>query len=66
VSDVDAAAGVLRGDDGGLTDAERALAGWARLVARNPNGIGPADVRVLRDAVTYGRPIVDLDAQVSR
>jgi hypothetical protein len=106
-SDVDTAAGVLRGDDGGLTDAERALAGWARLVARDPNGTGPADVQVLRDAgfddgqvfaitalvalrvafstvndalgarpdaayrstlpqalldaVTYGRPIVDLD-----
>jgi hypothetical protein len=32
-SDVDTAAGVLQGDDGGLTDAERTLAGWARLVA---------------------------------
>jgi alkylhydroperoxidase family enzyme len=50
VSDVDVAAGVLRGTDAGLTAAERALAGWARAVARDPNGTGRADVQALRDA----------------
>lgn len=44
------AASVLRGDDEGLTDGERAMAEWARKVARDPNGTGEADVRALRDA----------------
>ena len=34
VSDPELAAGVLRGDDDGLTEQERALASWARMVAR--------------------------------
>jgi alkylhydroperoxidase family enzyme len=46
----DVAAAVLRGDDAALDPAERALAGWARRVARDPNGTGPDDVRALRDA----------------
>ncbi|MFB4280499.1 carboxymuconolactone decarboxylase family protein [Nonomuraea sp. MTCD27] len=45
-----AASGVLRGDDDGLTPGERAMAVWARKVARDPNGTGPADVQELRDA----------------
>ncbi|MEU6715149.1 hypothetical protein ABZ897_27100 [Nonomuraea sp. NPDC046802] len=49
-ADARTAAGVLRGDDDGLTPAERALAHWARKVARDPNGIGQADVRALREA----------------
>jgi uncharacterized peroxidase-related enzyme len=49
-SDVDIAAGVLRGTDTGLTAAERALARWARAVARDPNGTGEPDVQALRDA----------------
>jgi uncharacterized peroxidase-related enzyme len=49
-SDEDVAAGVLRGTDDGLTDQEKALASWARKVARDPNGTTPADVQVLRDA----------------
>ncbi|GAA4571754.1 carboxymuconolactone decarboxylase family protein [Planotetraspora kaengkrachanensis] len=44
------AAGVLRGDDDGLTGVERALAGWARKVARDPNHTGERDVQALRDA----------------
>ncbi|GAA1313791.1 hypothetical protein Psi02_64870 [Planotetraspora silvatica] len=44
------AAAVLRGDDDALTAAERALAGWARKVARDPNHTGEADVQELRDA----------------
>jgi uncharacterized peroxidase-related enzyme len=49
-SDDALAAAVLSGSDAGLTDQERALAGWARKVARNPNGTTPADVQALRDA----------------
>lgn len=48
-SDADTAASVLRGGDDGLTDPERAMAGWARAVARDPNGTVRADVQVLRD-----------------
>ncbi len=44
------AAGVLREVDDRLDDAERALARWARQVARNPNGAADADVQRLRDA----------------
>jgi alkylhydroperoxidase family enzyme len=49
-SDARTAAGVLRGDDSGLTDPERAMARWARQVARDPNGTTEADVQALRDA----------------
>ena len=44
------AAGVLNGSDAGLTDQEKAMAGWARKVARDPNATTPADVQALRDA----------------
>lgn len=44
------ASAVLRGDDVGLNDSERALAGWARKVTRDPNHTSPADVQELRDA----------------
>ncbi len=44
------AAAVLRGDDAGLDDTERALAAWARRVARDPNGVTATDVQALRDA----------------
>ncbi len=50
VSDPDVAAGVIRGGDEGLTDEERALASWARKVARNPNGTTQDDVASLRSA----------------
>ncbi len=43
------AAAVLRGADDGLDPRERALAQWARAVARDPNAIEPRDVQVLRD-----------------
>jgi SAM-dependent methyltransferase/alkylhydroperoxidase family enzyme len=46
----DLAGGVLRGDDGQLDPAERALARWARSVARDPNGITAADLEPLRQA----------------
>jgi uncharacterized peroxidase-related enzyme len=44
------AAGILRGDDSGLTAPERAMAAWARRLARDPNGTSAADVAELRQA----------------
>jgi uncharacterized peroxidase-related enzyme len=49
-SDAQTAAAVLRGDDDGLNTDERAMAGWARRVARDPNATNEADVQALRDA----------------
>ena len=51
-SDGEVAASVLRGEDQGLDERERALARWARAVARDPNGTTPAHVETLR-AVGY-------------
>lgn len=44
------AAGILRGDDDGLTAPERAMAVWARRIARGPNCTSAADVAALREA----------------
>ena len=44
----DVAAGVLRGDDESLDDTERALARWARQLARDPNSTTADDVEMLR------------------
>jgi uncharacterized peroxidase-related enzyme len=49
-SEAAVAAGVLDGSDAGLTDQEKAMAAWARQVARDPNATTPADVQALRDA----------------
>jgi uncharacterized peroxidase-related enzyme len=49
-SDAAIAAGVLNGSDAGLTGQEKAMAAWARKVARNPNATTPADVQALREA----------------
>jgi len=49
-SDATLAAGVLTGGDTGLTDQEKAMAEWARKVARDPNATTPADVEALRAA----------------
>jgi alkylhydroperoxidase family enzyme len=49
-TDAQTASGVLRGDDEGLTASERAMARWARKVARDPNHTSAADVQELRDA----------------
>jgi uncharacterized peroxidase-related enzyme len=46
----DVAEGVLRGDDAPLDDRERALARWARQLARDPNATTAADAQALRDA----------------
>jgi uncharacterized peroxidase-related enzyme len=48
-SDPAVAVGVLNGTDAELTDQEKAIAGWARQVARDPNATTPADVQALRD-----------------
>ena len=44
------AAGGLNASDGGLTDQEKAMAGWARKVARDPNATTPSDIQALRDS----------------
>jgi uncharacterized peroxidase-related enzyme len=49
-SDAALAAGVLNGIDDGLTDQEKAMAAWARKVARDPNATTPADIQALRDS----------------
>jgi uncharacterized peroxidase-related enzyme len=49
-SDSALAAAVLNGSDAGLTNQEKAMAGWARKVARDPNATTPADVQALRDS----------------
>jgi uncharacterized peroxidase-related enzyme len=46
----DVVASVLNGSDAALTGQEKALAAWARKVARDPNATTPADIQVLRDA----------------
>jgi uncharacterized peroxidase-related enzyme len=48
-SDPQTAAHVLRGVDDGLTASERAMAAWARKVARDANGTRTADVQQLRE-----------------
>lgn len=50
VADAGTSAAVLRGDDDGLTLAERAMAAWARKVVRGPNETTVDDVQALRDA----------------
>jgi uncharacterized peroxidase-related enzyme len=49
-SDAGVAAGVLNGSDAELTGQEKAMAAWARKVARDPNATTPADIQALRDA----------------
>ena len=41
---------MLKGRDGELSEQEKAMADWARKVARDPNATTPADVQALRDA----------------
>lgn len=52
-ADAETAVGVLTGSDDGLTDAEQAMARWARAVAGDPNATTQADVDDLR-AVGFG------------
>jgi alkylhydroperoxidase family enzyme len=64
-ADPETAAGVLRGDDGDLTAAERAMAGWARKVAGDPSRTSQADVQVLRDAGWTDEQIFGITAFVA-
>jgi alkylhydroperoxidase family enzyme len=48
VADAGTIIGVLRGDDSGLTDRERALAEWTRKVVRDANATTGADVSAVR------------------
>jgi uncharacterized peroxidase-related enzyme len=59
------AAGILRGEDDGLTGPEQALAAWARLLARDPNGISVADVAGLRQAGFPDADIFDMTVFVA-
>jgi alkylhydroperoxidase family enzyme len=61
----DLAAGVLRGADDGLDDRERALARWARRLADDPNGTGPADVEELRAAGYDDAQVLAITAYVA-
>jgi uncharacterized peroxidase-related enzyme len=65
VSDPDIAAGVIRGEDEGLTDQERALASWARKVARDPNGATQDDVDALRSVGFDDRQVFAITAFVA-
>jgi uncharacterized peroxidase-related enzyme len=49
-SDAATAAGVLTGSDTGLTEQEKAMAAWARKVARDPNATTQADLEALRES----------------
>ena len=49
-SDAAVAAGVLNGSDAELTDQEKAMAAWARKIAKDPNATTPADIQALRDS----------------
>ena len=50
VAGAEVAGSVLRGDDDRLDLTERALAGWARKITRDPNTTAAHDVQALRDA----------------
>jgi SAM-dependent methyltransferase len=50
VASAEIAVGVLQGDDSELDDTDRALARWARMVTRDPNGTARTDVQDLREA----------------
>jgi uncharacterized peroxidase-related enzyme len=55
--DATTATAVLQGTDDGLSPGERAMARWARTVARDPNATTAEDVRALRDAGFTDRQI---------
>ena len=64
-SDAQTAARVVEGVDGGLSTSERAMATWARKVARDPNGTTEADVQELRDAGLCDSQIFTITAFVA-
>lgn len=56
-ADPDTAAGVIRGEDGTLSETEQALARWARTMTADPNGTRTEDVDGLRAAGFTDRQI---------
>ena len=63
--DADGVAGILRGVDDHLTPEERAMAQWARKVARDPNDTKPEDVQAMRDAGYSDAQIFGITAYVA-
>lgn len=61
----DTAAGVLAGDDAGLTPAEQAMAAWARTVVRRSSETTPADLDALRAADVTDEDIFAMTAFVA-
>ena len=64
-ADPELAVAVLSGRVEGLSPRERALAGWARAVVRDPNGTSAADVQELRAAGYDDRSIFALTVFVA-
>jgi alkylhydroperoxidase family enzyme len=64
-ADPELAADVLRGIDDRLDDRERALAGWARRLASDPNAVAPGDVQELRDAGYDDAQVLAITAYVA-
>lgn len=59
------AAGVLQGQDGELSEQEKAMAAWARKIVKDPNATAPADVQALRDAGLKDEQIFAITAFVA-
>ncbi len=59
------AAAVVNGDDGQLTPAEQALAGWARAVVADPSSTTTDDLAPLRAAGLDDRQIFAVTAYVA-
>jgi alkylhydroperoxidase family enzyme len=64
-SDEQVAAAVLAGSDEGLTEAERAMATWARIVASDANSTSVEDLQALRDAGWDDRQIFAMTTWVA-
>jgi alkylhydroperoxidase family enzyme len=58
-SDPGIAAALLRGETQGMSDRERALAGWAAIVADDPNATSDADIGALHAAGFDDRKIAE-------
>jgi uncharacterized peroxidase-related enzyme len=64
-SDATVAVGILNGSDTGLTEQEKAMAKWARKIAKNPNATTLADIRALRDCALDDEQIFAITAFVA-
>lgn len=63
-SDGETAAGVIRGEDAGLSQREAALAAWSRAVVNDPNATTESGVDRLRDAGLSEREIFEATAWI--